>query len=152
MPNYSSFMKQIKRQVKTFHFIGRKAEQGYFFHRFNAVSAMQKCTPSEPQNIQKYGKFGPFIGFHNIWVKIASRLASGKFVNFSLKPGNLHGISYAKKMLVGCMGTVIGDGGYVSAPLKDSFAQRAYGSLPNTAKIWLQTPRKKKDSLKDGQS
>jgi hypothetical protein len=72
--------------------------------------------------------------------------ASRKFVKFSLKPGNLHDVSCAEEVLAGCTGTVLGDSGYVSTTLRDSLAKRVYGPLPNIAKIWLQTPGKKKDS------
>jgi hypothetical protein len=50
-----------------------EAKQWYSLHRFDATSSVQKCTPSKPQSIQKYGKLGPFIDIHNVWVKIVSR-------------------------------------------------------------------------------
>jgi hypothetical protein len=74
--------------------------------------------PSESQNIQKHGKLDPLIGFHSIWVKIASCPGgmpkicenSRKFVRFSLKPGNLPAIPHWEEVLAGCTETVIGGG------------------------------------------
>ncbi|MDR1232882.1 MAG: hypothetical protein LBJ75_01285, partial [Puniceicoccales bacterium] len=80
-----------------------KAEQGHFLHRFNAASGVQKCTPSEPQNIQKYGKRAHSSVSTTFGLKLHLVLnASRKFVKFSLKPGNLHDVSCAEEVLAGC--------------------------------------------------
>jgi hypothetical protein len=72
--------------------------------------------------------------------------ASRKFVKFSLKPGNLHDVSFGEEVLAGCTVTVTGDSGYVSVTLKDFSAKEVYCPLPNTVKTWSRIPGKKKDS------
>jgi hypothetical protein len=74
MPNYSFPYETDKTTGKGVPFYWKnEAKQGNFLHRFDTPYSVQKCTPSKSQNIQKYGTLGPFVGLHNVWVKIASR-------------------------------------------------------------------------------
>jgi hypothetical protein len=52
-------------------------------------------------------------------------------------------------VLAGCIGTVIGDGRYVSATLQDFLAKKDTQSIASIAQVWFQTLRKK-DSLETG--
>ncbi|MDR2779284.1 MAG: transposase [Puniceicoccales bacterium] len=65
-------------------------------------------------------------------------------MKFSLKPGNLHGVSCAEGVLTGCSGMMIGDNGYISATLQNSLVKKGIRSIANIAPIWSQTPQGKK--------
>jgi hypothetical protein len=83
------------------------------------------------------------------WAHLSvSTNASRKFVNFSLKPGNLHDVSCTEEVLAGCMGIVIGDSGYVSATLKDSLAKNGIRLIGKHRQNMAPNSQEEKRSLK----
>jgi hypothetical protein len=69
-------------------------------------------------------------------------------MNFSLKPGNLHDISCGEEMLDGYTGTVIGDGEYISATLKDSLAKNGIGLVAKHRQNMAPNSQEKRRFLK----
>jgi hypothetical protein len=98
---------------------------------------------------------GCFCGNHiqkNFGVIPVFLNASQKFVKFSLKPGNLHDVSCAEEVLVGCTGTVIGDSEYVSATLRDSLAKKGIRLIAKHRQNMASNSREEKRFQKNGRS
>ncbi|MDR1232822.1 MAG: IS982 family transposase [Puniceicoccales bacterium] len=150
MPNYSSFMKQIKRQAKTFHFIGRtRRSKGTFCIDSTPLPVCKNVRHRSHKIFKNMAKWAHSSVSTTFGLKLHLVLnARRKFVKFSLKPGNLHDVSCAEEVLAGCTGTVIGDSGYVPTALRDSLAKKGIRLIAKHRQNMAPNSREEKRFLK----
>jgi hypothetical protein len=150
MPNYSSSMKQIKRRAKTFHFIGKIGRsKGTFYIDSTPLPVCKNVRRENHKTFKNMASESHSSVSTTFGLKLHLVLhASRKFVNFSLKPGNLHDVSCAEDVLAGCTGTVIGDSGYVSVILKDSLAKNGIRLIAKHRQNMVPNSQEEKRSLK----